>query len=733
MKYPYMKNTRQRLFASIAFPLVLALSSSLAHSIPLKKQAFEPTRDQAVTTLNIVEQLARRHYLSKPIDDELSSRMLDEYLNKLDPGRDVFLTQDIKEFESFRFQLDDSVKKGDLTSGFIIFNRFHQRRKDRLEEIVGTLPEQVKAMDFTLDESLDLDRKGDAWPRTDAEAKDLWRQRLKAAVLSLTLSGKDQDKIIELLTKRYKNQLSRINDLNSEDVFQLYINSLTNLYDPHTSYLSPSLSDNFNINMSLSLEGIGAVLQKEDEYTKVVRIVHAGPADKQGQLKPAHRIIGVAQGEKGEMVDVIGWRLDDVVKLIRGPKNSLVRLSVLSENAKTDAESFEVKIERNEVKLEEQAAQKKVIDIENAEGQMVKVGVIDIPAFYIDFDALRRGDRNYKSTTRDVRILLNELIDEGVQGIVIDLRDNGGGSLREANELTGLFIEHGPTVQIRDARNHVERRQKLPQNGYYDGPLLVLINRLSASASEIFAGALQDYQRAVIVGGQSFGKGTVQSLSHLRQGQLKLTESKFYRISGESTQHRGVVPDIAFPALYDYDEVGESALDGALEWDTIKPAYYRTYFNIPSVLSQLEAKHQSRIEHNPDFAFIKSQLQLKQDLKDIAFLSLNQSTRKQEDDEYKAKLLVLENKRRRAKGEPELSSFDELDSSKEANEHGDQQANNDSDAKQADEKDAAQEDKDDVFLTEASSILVDAIHLFDRQVTASRSGAITGNIKRIQE
>jgi carboxyl-terminal processing protease len=729
MKYLYMKNTSKRFLASIAFPLALVLSSSLVHSIPLKKEAFEPTRDQAVTTLNIVEQLARRHYLSKPIDDDLSSRMLDEYLNKLDPGRDVFLRRDIKEFDSYRFQLDDAVKKGDLTSGFVIFNRFHQRRKERLEEIVNTLPEQIKAMDFTLDESFDLDRKDDDWPKTDTEAKDLWRQRLKAAVLSLTLSGKEQDKIIELLTKRYKNQLSRINDLNNEDVFQLYINSLTNLYDPHTSYLSPSLSDNFNINMSLSLEGIGAVLQKEDEYTKVVRIVHAGPADKQGQLKPAHRIIGVAQGEKGEMVDVIGWRLDDVVKLIRGPKNSLVRLSVLSENAKTDAESFEVKIERNEVKLEEQAAQKKVINIENAEGQTVKVGVIDIPAFYIDFDALRRGDRNYKSTTRDVRILLNELIDEGVQGIVIDLRDNGGGSLREANELTGLFIEHGPTVQIRDARNHVERRQKLPQNGYYDGPLLVLINRLSASASEIFAGALQDYQRAVIVGGQSFGKGTVQSLSHLRQGQLKLTESKFYRISGESTQHRGVVPDIAFPALYDYEQVGESALDGALEWDTIKPAYYRTYFNIPSVLSQLEAKHQSRVEHNPDFAFIKSQLELKQELKDVEVLSLNQDTRKKEDDEYKAKLLVLENKRRRAKGETELSSLDELENTKDSKDQADQHATKDNAVNEGDETEGLDKDEDDVFLTEASSILVDAIHLFDRQVTASHMPGIVDKSK----
>lgn len=707
-----------RKFKQLTLACMAATVSTYIHAVPLKKQSFEPTRDQAITTVKIIEELSQRHYLKKNVNDGLSAQILSEYLSNIDPSKDIFIQSDIKEFEQYRYELDDALKRGDLTVGFYIFNRYFERRKAILKEIVESLPIMVAKMDFSKDEYLDLDRETDAWPNTVDESKDLARKKLKAAVLSLRLAGKEENKISELLTKRYKNQLSRLNDINQEDVYQLYMNTLANLYDPHTSYLSPSLSDNFNINMSLSLEGIGAVLQKEDEYTKVVRIVHAGPADKQGQLKPAHKIIGVAQGEKGEMVDVIGWRLDDVVKLIRGPKNSIVRLHVMTEEAKTEADAIEIRITRNKVKLEEQAAQKKILTIPDENGQNKKIGVIDIPAFYIDFEALYRGDRNYKSTTRDVLKLLNELITAEVDGIIIDLRDNGGGSLKEANQLTGLFIEYGPTVQIRNAKNHVEKRQKLPQKAsHYRGPLLVMINRLSASASEIFAGALQDYQRAIIVGGQSFGKGTVQSLSPLKQGQLKLTESKFYRISGESTQHRGVVPDIPFPALYDYDEVGESALDGALVWDTIKPAYFRTYYDISSYLPNLKSRHDGRMQHSPDFQYLKKQLALKKTIKDNDLLSLNETKRKSEDQDYKAKMLKLENEKRLAKGEKAIKDLDELTKIAEAESKQAAKSNN--------EKTEAEKQKeidDDIFLKEAGQILVDAIPLFSQRYSSLFKG-----------
>ena len=412
------------------------------------------------------------------------------------------------------------------------------------------------------------------------------------------------DEIAPILIKRYSSQLKRVRQYNNQDVFQIYANALTELYDPHTNYLSPRRSENFNINMSLSLEGIGAVLQLEDEYTKVARLVAKGPADKQGELQPADRIVGVGQGVDGRIEDVVGWRLDEVVELIRGPKDSTVRLEVIPAKAKSTDKHKIITIVRNKVKLEEQSAQKRVLEVPDGD-RVIKVGVIDIPAFYIDFDAMRRGDKQYKSTTRDVKKLLHELQDEGVDGILVDLRNNGGGSLQEANELTGLFIEYGPTVQIRHSSRRVWRDGKRLKTTYYDGPLVVLINRLSASASEIFAGAIQDYQRGLIVGDRSFGKGTVQTLIPLTEGQLKITESKFYRISGGSTQHRGVVPDVEFPSLYDPEEIGESALERALDWDQINPVRHQRYNDLSTVVPRITSLFEQRSASNPDFIYLQ--------------------------------------------------------------------------------------------------------------------------------
>lgn len=676
----------------------------------------DPQRDTAVEML---EKLQERHYAKLPYGDDLSSQHLDNYVDSLDSGKMFFTVVDLESFEQYRSIMDDQLRDGKLDAGFAIFNRYHERLKSRLKNLSDTLPETVATMDFTIDESLVLDMDNRQWAKDQAELDDRWRKQLKNQVLSLKLADKDEDEIVPTLHKRYQRQLKSATQYNSQDVFQMYANALTELYDPHTNYLSPRSTENFNINMSLSLEGIGAVLQMEDEYTKVSSLVAKGPADKEGELQPSDRIVAVGQGADGTLEDIIGWRLDEVVQLIRGPKDTTVRLEVIPAKSKSTDERKVITIVRNKVKLEEQSAQKKVLEISDGD-EVIKIGVIDIPAFYIDFDAMRRGEKDYKSTTRDVKILLQQLEAEGVAGIIIDLRNNGGGSLQEANELTGLFIEYGPTVQIRHSSRRVWRDGKRLKSPYYEGPLVVLVNRLSASASEIFAGAMQDYERAIIVGDSSFGKGTVQTLVPLTEGQLKITESKFYRISGESTQHRGVVPDVKFPSIYDTTEIGESALDHALRWDQISPVRHINYDDLSSVLPHIQTQFRQRSAHNPDFIFLQDQIELAQETREITALPLNENSRIALRDAQKQKALDIENKRRKAKGEEVLSSL-EPDT-----EHSD----DDSDplAANADGNDIDQKDKaeieieieeedftDDVLLMEAGHVLVDALLIKKRR------------------
>jgi carboxyl-terminal processing protease len=661
--------------------------------------AIEYTDAQRDTIVEMLDQLEERHYSKLPYGNELSSQHLDNYIDSLDSGKMFFTAGDVAEFERYRYTMDDQLHEGKLDAGFNIFNRFQSRLEARLQQVVDTLPETVPKMDFSVDEDYPVDIEDRPWAKNEKELDDRWRRHLKNQVLSLRMAEKPDDEIVKTLVKRYDNQLKRVKQYNSQDVFQVYANALTELYDPHTNYLSPRRSENFNINMSLSLEGIGAVLQLEDEYTKVARLVPAGPADKQGQLKPSDRIVAVAQGDKGDFEDVIGWRLDEVVELIRGPKGSTVRLQVLPAKSPNTGERKEITIVRNKVKLEEQAAQKKVLEIPAGDGDgVIRVGVIDIPAFYIDFDAMRRGDKDYKSTTRDVKQLLDELqTEDHVDGVVIDLRNNGGGSLQEANELTGLFIEYGPTVQIRHSTRRVWRDGKRLRGPYYDGPMVVLINRLSASASEIFAGAIQDYQRGLIVGDRSFGKGTVQTLIPLPEGQLKLTESKFYRISGDSTQHRGVVPDITFPAIYDHEEIGESALDHALNWDQITPVRHRRYQDIDTMLPELSRLFQQRSVSNPEFVYLEDQVELAEESRNIKALPLNEKSRRALADEQDSKALAIENKRRQALGEELLTSLENDDSA-------------DLDEDSLPEEELAPDDNTpDVLLTEAGNILVDTL------------------------
>ncbi len=629
-----------------------------AYTFPIP-EALHPLDVHPRTSLSIVEQLRHNHYLQKPLDDAASSDLFDKYLDLLDTGHAYLLASDVQALEKYRFTLDDALKRGDLDPAFDIFNRYQTRLEERLEFLINELNKGVKTMNFTTNETIEIEREDAPWASTAAELDDLWRKRLKAAVLGMKLNGKQLDEIQDVLTKRYKNRLKQATQTNSEDAFQVYVNAYASTYDPHTQYFSPRTSENFNINMSLSLEGIGAVLRTEDDYTEVVKLVTAGPADKAGTLKPSDRIIGVGQGESGKLIDVVGWRLDDVVELIRGPKLSVVRLEIVPA-AVEDGKSRIVSITRNTVQLEEQSAQKKVLTLQQG-GTTHKIGVLEIPTFYADFKAIQQGDTDYKSTTRDVRALIEQLKAEGVEGIIVDLRNNGGGSLQEADSLTGLFIKSGPTVQVKTANRRASIYADTDEDIAWDGPLAVMVNRLSASASEIFAGAIQDYGRGIIIGSQTFGKGTVQTLIPLNRGQLKMTQAKFYRVSGHSTQHEGVMPDVAFPEVYDTDRIGESSLDDAMPWDEIKPAVYPHATQIQTVLPALVDKHKERIVGNPDFEYLRELMQKGRENAQKKDISLNETVRIKEKQEEDAWRLTTENKLRAAKAEPLLKSVEELD------------------------------------------------------------------------
>ena len=681
--------------------------------------ALAPTSGQSDTLQELIDVIEDRHYASRRYDDGLSAQHFVAYLDALDPQRMFLDAYDIGEFNQWRLELDNAGRRGDLNPAFTIFNRYHAKLKARLERILDTLPATLEGFDYDVDEYLVIDHSTMPWAPDQAELDDRWRKRLKNQALSLILADKPEAEIPDTLARRYQNQLSRLDQYNAQDVFQIYANSLAEQYDPHTNYFSPRRAENFDINMSLSFEGIGAMLQVEDEYAKVTRLIPAGPADKQGELKPSELIIGVGQGDSGPIEDVVGWRLDEVVDLIRGPRDTIVRLEVIPGKGKTDQRRV-IPIRRNEVKLEEQAAQKEIIEFTDEADQTHRIGVIDIPAFYIDFEAYRNGDKNYRSTTRDVQKLVDELVADGVEGLVIDLRDNGGGSLQEANQLTGLFIEYGPTVQIRSAESRVWRDGKRRKSRYYEGPLAVMINRLSASASEIFAGAIQDYGRGIIVGEQSFGKGTVQSLVALQEGQLKITESKFYRISGESTQHRGVIPDIQYPSLFDPEQIGESALDNALAWDQIAPARFSRYNDYRAILPTLTDLHEKRAANDPDYLYLQDQVSLAEEARTITALPLRQAGRLEMRDDQEQKALAIENKRRVAKGLERLATLD-------AEEPAD-----DTDQLEADDPSegpthGGDEDQlDDVLLMETGRILVDTITLRPNTGLASRNiGAAT--------
>ncbi len=688
---------------------------------------YTPLESQPIhgeTALNLLNELETKHYSSVSIDDNFSSTVFDSYIDSLDGSKLYFLNEDINRLSSYRYTLDNSLASGSVEPGFEIYNVYYKRILERMIYAVDRVENHIDEMDFTIDESIAIDREDAPYAASLAELDELWRLRIKNSVLSLKLTGDDNEEIKEKLSKRYRNQLSQIAKTNDKDIFQTYMATIATAVDPHTSYFSPRDSENFNMGLSLSLQGIGAQLTTEEEYTKVAELIKGGPAERGSELQAGDRIIAIGQGVDGELQDVVGMRLDDVVAQIRGEKGTVVRLNVIPVDALSESNATVVSITRDTVKLEDQSAKKEVIEL-SYNGDMYKIGIIDLPTFYFDFEAASRGDADYKSSTRDVHALLDELKEEDVDAVVVDLRNNGGGSLSEANQLVGLFIETGATVQIRYSglRNGFTRSfgDNDPEVAY-NGPLAVLVNRTSASASEIFAGAIQDYQRGIVLGGQTFGKGTVQEIIPMDYGQVKLTRSKFYRISGESTQHRGVIPDITFPDFYDaYEDIGESSLDGALPWDTVRPVEYRPYLAIQALLPELQTRHAERAESSPDFIYLRDQIERTRVIRQREQLSLNEVKVKEEREESRRTEFDAENMRRLLKG----LSLNEWVA--DLNEEDDEESliANDDTASPDEPEEEATEDEGDPLLLESGRILADFIAL-----NANRVSSVTPPVTR---
>jgi carboxyl-terminal processing protease len=620
------------------------ISTAAWAAVPAQQPiTLKPNMEQRFASNLATKFLTNWHYKDTRLDNSLSSNIFEGYVKLLDPNKSYFLASDVKSFERFCDGLDDALRHSDLSPAYEMFNVY----ADRVRHRVGFAKELLNhPFDFSIEESYVYDRTEDDWAADQAELDEIWRKRVKNDFLRLRLAKKEDSETVKTLNERYENLDRRISELKSEDIFQLFMNAFAQAIEPHTAYLSPRSSENFEISMSLSLEGIGALLGRETEYTSIASVVPGGPAEKDGRLQAGDRVIAVGQGREGKMVDVIGWRVDDVVDLIRGPKDTVVRLEVLPEDTGINGPSSVIDIVRNEVKLEEQAAKSEVIEVPRDDGTLVKVGVIDLPVFYLDFSGRALNTPDYRSSTRDVRKLIEDLKEDGVEGIIVDLRNNGGGSLLEATTLTGLFIDKGPVVQVRNSSGRISTEADTDPGMAWDGPLAVLVNRYSASASEIFAAAIQDYGRGLIVGETTFGKGTVQSLLDLDDyapsdtpgmGQLKITMAQFFRVKGGSTQNMGVVPDIAFPSAGDPEDYGERSLDHALPWTKIEAAEYEPADDLSQVSVVAGSRYQSRSSSNQEFAWLVTDIEEYNLNRNDKKVSLVESIRLKELEENEAK------------------------------------------------------------------------------------------------
>lgn len=613
---------------------------------------------------NVTKLIEEYHYSRQRLDNSLSSAVLDQFLDTLDRNRIYFLASDIASFGRYRYEMDDRARSGELEPIFDIFNLFRDRVQERVTYAISLLETEP---DYTLDEEYRWDRTELSWPSTEEEMHEIWRLRVKSDALSLIMAGKTWAEAAETLLERYERVNNDIADLDADNVFETFMNAVAHTMDPHSNYLSPQESEEYRIEMSLSYEGIGATLQSEDDLVRVINIIPGGPASLDGSLKPEDRITAVGEGSDGELTDVVGWRLEDVVQRIRGPGGTVVRLQVLPGGQAPGSTQRVLALTRDKVKLEEQAAKSDLMEVP-LDGQTYRIGVITVPKFYQDFAARSRGDEDYTSTSRDVARLISELEEQGIDGIVMDLRQNGGGHLSEATELSGLFIDEGPVVQLRETRGNIQVLDDPSQSAVYDGPLAVLVDRYSASASEIFAAAIQDYERGVIIGQQTFGKGSVQNLFNLdrmmrgeENGQLTLTIGKYYRVTGESTQNRGVIPDIELPSDIPTEAVGESTRDTALPWDRIQPTRFRAEPSLDSEIALLYDSHRARSANDPDFNYLINDFAARNENWDQKTVSLNLAKRREEQDESDRKRLERENLRRVAHGLTPIESVEEIE------------------------------------------------------------------------
>ncbi|TSD64991.1 tail-specific protease [Inquilinus sp. KBS0705] len=673
-------NSTKDMFKKLYLMLVLAaaVACNAAPSKPVARRLdpgdLQPDAQQSVVCIKVAGLIAQYNYKKVQLNDSLSTVIFDRYIKKLDENRNYLLASDIKDFEQYKTVLDDDIKTGNLNDIFYMFNVFQKRYKEYVDYSLAQLNNNF---DFSKNETFTYDRDDQPWASSVEDAHKLWSQRVKYDLLNLKLTGKDAAANKETLRKRYSNVLSQSNKLSNQDVFQAFMDAFTEAVDPHTNYFNPTNAANFNIDMSRSVEGIGASLLSENEYVTIKSIVAGGPADKSKQISIEDRIIGVAQGKTGEFQDIVGWRVDNAISLIRGTKGTTVRLQILPKGNAANAKPKVVEMVREKIILKDISAQKEIRTYNN-NGKTVKIGVISIPAFYLDFNDYKAGNPNYKSTTRDVKLILDTLKRENVDGVVIDLRENGGGSLMEAIELTGLFIKTGPVVQVRDSRDQVDVNQDEDPAIAYSGPMAVLVDRFSASASEIFSGAIQDYGRGLILGTQTYGKGSVQNAIDLDRvidqslrdklaqlagkqktvatgsqnkfGQLNLTIAKFYRISGSSTQHKGVIPDIDFPSVIPLDKYGEDTEPSAMPFDMIAKSEYQKTGDFTSVLPQLKKLHDQRMSSSDSYKYLLDDIAEMKKREAEKSITLNEQELKKQRDSDEAKAFERDNQRRVALG-----------------------------------------------------------------------------------
>jgi carboxyl-terminal processing protease len=690
MEFKLVKEMLRRILLVTFTAAVLACSATpkqqpLVDGIP----NIKPDEQQGLVCKEVVSLIENYNYKKIKINDSISSVVLDKYIKQLDPSKYYFLSSDIKEFEKYRTTLDDDFRNGDLSAPFYIFNVYLKRYNDWVTYSLSSIG---KKYNFNENDTYVYDRENMPWITSTAELNNVWQKRVKYELINLQIAGTSEAKNVETLTKRYQNLKSQVGKINNQDVFQSIMDAFTETIDPHTNYFNPSNAVAFNEDMARSFDGIGARLRLENEVIKIEEIIPGGPAYRSKLLSTGDRIIGVAQGN-GEFEDIIGWRIENSVAKIKGPKGTTVRLKIIPVGQELSAKPVIISLVREKIIMEDQSAQKAVKSV-TSNGKTYKIGVITVPAFYADFKAANAGDPNYKSTTRDVRFLIDTLKNKDkVDAIVMDLRSNGGGSLVEAIDLTGLFIDKGPVVQVKDLKGRIDVSEDTNPGVAWDGPFGVMVDRLSASASEIFAGAIQDYGRGIIMGTQTYGKGTVQSSIDLNKllnpsmlqrlaslinknaavgnapdakavapqlGQINLTMAKFYRVNGSSTQHKGVVPDIVFPSLYPLDKIGEDTEPSALPWDVVPRSSFVPVQNLAPVKANLVKLHQQRMQNSLDYKLLQQDIaDMKKRDKETS-VTLNQTKLKAERDSLEVKSLERTNQLRAARGLPPVKKGDKI-------------------------------------------------------------------------